>query len=149
MRLTVQFTQAQPNASSKVSCALKITILLVAGWIWGGRTLGTAGNSEFGDAAYDAKDILRVELLEAFLAPRDLEDSQSRTARCEDLLFAVSQEVARNGILSRRRLFHRQGVQGHGREARHDGRRRALAQVLSSRRCGVVHTIFVLDVEEL
>jgi len=36
---------------------------------------GSARDPELGDAANDAKDILRVELLEALLPPRDLQDS--------------------------------------------------------------------------
>lgn len=112
-----------------MSCALKITILLVAGK--GARhTFGAARNPELGNATDDAEYILRVELLKALLPPRNLEDGQPGAARSEDLLLAVSEEVTRNGILCRCGLLHRQGVQRHGREASHGGRRRALARVV-------------------
>lgn len=102
-----------------VCCWFENHYSALAGERGGGHTFAATGKPELVDVPDDAKDVLRVNLLEAFLAARDLEDGEARTVGDEDLLLSIAQEVAGNGVLGGRRLLHRQGVQRHGGKARH------------------------------
>lgn len=87
----------------------------------GRLTLGCSRQAKLSDATNYTKDVLREYFPEAFLSPRGFQEGEARAIRRENLLLAIADEVARDSILCRRRMFHRQGVQGHGGEARHDG----------------------------